>query len=488
MEALHTTSADMQIDFFGALPLVVIWLALGAIGIVIQAFVKGDSKLVYGYYLATLTATGVLAIATMWHRGATFHNMITLGGTAAYFDLLFCTAGILAMLAARDYLERWHSGYDEFYTMLVSSVAGMMLMAHARNLLVLFVGVELMSISFYIMAGFLRHRSRSVESAMKYFLLGAFASGFLAYGMALLYGATGSFDYDRILGVVASGTSAYPALLAIGAVLLAVGLSFKIAAFPFHQWAPDVYEGAPTVVTSFMSTAGKAAAFAAIVPVFTVLMPMVQTAPLTPGLQTMLAVISAITMLVGNITAVAQTNIKRMLAYSSVAHAGYLLMGVVAGTAHGQEAVIFYLTAYTFMQLGAFVVVGLLEKEEADSLELSWYAGLSKRHPALAAVMAVFMFSLAGIPPFAGFFGKYLLFLSAVESGFTWLTIVAVVSSVISVWFYLGLIVKMYFQESQVEVSPAPAGLAGVAIAVCTIASIGLGILPMLVVNLVSTW
>lgn len=478
----------MHIDILGTLPLIVIWLALGAIGIVIQAFVKSESKLVFGYYVATLVLTGILAVFTLWKPGTSFHNMITLGGNAAFFDVLFCVAGVLAMMAAKDYLGRFHSDYDEFYTMLVSSVAGMMLMAHANNLLVLFVGVELMSISFYVMAGFLRRRERSVESALKYFLLGAFASGFLVYGMALIYGATTSLDYDVILGVVASGSSTYPVLLAIGAVLLAVGLSFKIAAFPFHQWAPDVYEGAPTVVTSFMSTAGKAAAFSALLPAFAVLMPFTQTATLTPSLQAMVAVLAAVTMLVGNISAVVQTNIKRMLAFSSVAHAGYILMGIVAGNSNGHHAVLFYLTAYMFMQLGAFVVVGLLENGNEQSLELSSYSGLSKRNPVLAAVMAMFMFSLAGIPPFAGFFGKYMLFLSAVESGYTWLTIVAVASSVISVWFYLGLVVKMYFQDSQNEASVAPAGMAGVTIAVCTAATIVLGVLPMLITGLISSW
>ncbi|MCO6465813.1 MAG: NADH-quinone oxidoreductase subunit N [Bradyrhizobiaceae bacterium] len=478
----------MQIDFFGSLPLVVIWLALGGIGIVIQAFSRGQSRLVYGYYMATLVLTGLLSILTFWHSGTTFHNMIVVGGVAAYFDLLFCGTGVLAMLAAREYMERNGGGFDEFYTMLVSSIAGMMLMAHARNLLVLFVGVELMSISFYIMAGFLRDRIRSVESGLKYFLLGAFASGFLAYGMAMLYGATTSLDYSVILATIVAGTSQFPVLLAVGAVLIAVGLSFKIAAFPFHQWAPDVYEGAPTVVTSFMSTAGKAAAFSALIPLFTVLMPMVQGAAMTPTLQTMLAVISAVTMLVGNITAVVQTNIKRMLAYSSVAHAGYVLMGLVAGTANGHQAIIFYLTAYTFMQLGAFVVVGILENENDASLELDGYAGLSKRHPMLAAVMAMFMFSLAGIPPFAGFFGKYLLFYSAVESGFTWLTIIAVASSVISVWFYLGLVVKMYFQDSHDTQPSAQTGMAGLTVAICSVAIVVLGVLPGLLTSLIGSW
>lgn len=478
----------MHIDFFGSLPLVVIWLALGGVGIAIQAFARHQSRLVYGYYMFTLALTAVMASLTFWHHGTTFNNMITVGGVAAYFDVLFCGTGILAMLAARDYLEQAQSGFDEFYTMLVSSVAGMMLMAHARNLLVLFVGVELMSISFYIMAGFLRDRIRSVESGLKYFLLGAFASGFLVYGMSLLYGATKSLDYDVILATVVAGNSSFPLLLAIGAVLLAVGLSFKIAAFPFHQWAPDVYEGAPTVVTSFMSTAGKAAAFAALMSVFSAIMPMVSGAVMTPGLQMMLAAIAAITMLVGNITAVVQTNIKRMLAYSSVAHAGYLLMGLVAGSESGHHAIVYYLTVYTFMQLGAFVIVGILENENDASLELSSYAGLSKRSPMLAAVMAMFMFSLAGIPPFAGFFGKYLLFYAAIQSGFTWLTIVAVASSVISVWFYLGLVVKMYFQDSEETQPSAQPGMAGITIAICSVAIVVLGVLPGILTSLISSW
>jgi NADH-quinone oxidoreductase subunit N len=411
--------------------------------------------------------------------------MISVGGPAAYFDMLFCGTGILAMLASRDYLARFDEDIDEFYTMLVSAVAGMMLMAHALNMVVLFVGIELMSISFYIMAGFFRHRDRSVESALKYFLLGAFSTGFLVYGMALLYGATGSLAYSDMMTVVINGTSEFPALLAVGAALLAVGLSFKIAAFPFHQWAPDVYEGAPTMVTAFMSTAGKAAALSAFIPVFSALMPVVEGAVVTPNMQMALAVISAVTMLIGNITAIAQTNVKRMLAYSSVAHAGYLLMGIVAGTATGHSAIVFYATAYTFMQLGAFVIVGILERDDEASLTIHDYSGLSKRAPMLAAVMAIFMFSLAGIPPFAGFFGKYMLFAAAIDAGYTWLTIVAVASSVISVWFYLGLIVKMYFTEPHAEPHQAPAGMAAMTVAICSVAVVVLGILPMLITRLV---
>lgn len=473
-------------DLFGTLPLVVIWLGLGVLGVVIQAFVRNNTRLVFGFYVGILALTAALSVLTAGNKGTAFQDMITLGGYAAYFDVLFCGAGILTLLAARPYLQREESELDEFYTLLVSAVAGMMLMAHSNNLLALFVGVELMSLSFYVMAGFLRTNIRSIESALKYFLLGAFSTGFLVYGMAMIYGSTGSLEYSAIANVVATGSSEFPLLLAVGGVLLAVGLSFKIAAFPFHQWAPDVYEGAPTVVTAFMSTAGKAAAFSAFIPTFIALMP--AGGVVTPKLQMMLAIMSAITMLIGNITAVVQTNVKRMLAYSSVAHAGYLLMGIVAGSIAGRGAIVFYLTSYLFMQLGAFVVVGLLEKKDGKPLELSDYSGLRHKHPWYAAIMSIFMFSLAGIPPFAGFFGKYLLFAAAIEANFTWLTIVAVLSSVISVYFYLGLIVKMYFTEPTGEHQTVHAGLAGITLGVATVCTVALGFGIQPILNIISSW
>lgn len=474
----------MGIDLFGSLPLVVIWLALGGVGIVIQAFVRDNTRLVFGYYISTLIATGFLAALTFGHTGTTFDGMITTGGSAAFFDILFCATGILTMLAARPYLQREGAEIDEFYTLLVSAVSGMMLMAHANNLVVLFVGVELMSVSFYVMAGFFRKSIRSIEAALKYFLLGAFATGFLVYGMALVYGATNALDYGTITAVVFAGTTPFPLLLASGVTLMAVGLCFKIAAFPFHQWAPDVYQGSPTVVSAFMSTAGKAAAFSAFIPAFSMLMPLGSSAVYVQNMQLALAVIAAITMLVGNISAVAQSNVKRMLAFSSVAHAGYLLMGIVTGTTAGHQAIVFYLTAYTFMQLGAFVIVSILESENDGHLEFSDYAGLSKTHPVLAFLMAMFMFSLAGIPPFAGFFGKYMLFIAAVESGFTWLTIIAVVSSVISVYFYLGLVVKMYFADPVGEGRASNPGTAALTLGIAAAFTVLLGVMPSILQSL----
>ncbi len=475
----------MMPALFQVLPLVVIWLALGAVGIVIQAYVR-NTKLVFGYYLGTLALTAVLAVVTSGAKGTMFSGMITTGGYANFFDVLFCSAGILSMIAARPYLQRLDGELDEFYTLLVSAVTGMMLMAHSNHMLVTFIGVELMSISFYVMSGFLRSDIRSVEAALKYFLLGAFASGFLVYGMALIYGATGSLEFGGIGAAVVSDALRFPVLFAIGATLLVIGFCFKIAAFPFHQWAPDVYEGAPTAVTAFMSTGGKAAAFSALIPIASVVM--AGDSVVTGQMQLMVAIVSAVTMLVGNISAIAQSNVKRMLAYSSIAHAGYMLMGIVNGTTSGSEAIVFYATAYTFMQIGAFVIVGILEREEGGHLQLDDYAGLGKRQPVLAALMSVFLFSLAGIPPLGGFFGKYLLFVSAIDAGFTWLTIVAVASSMISVWFYLGLVVKMYFTEPSGDTSESPSGIAAITLAVSTVAVIALGIVPGWITSVIRSW
>ncbi len=475
----------MMPALFQVLPLVVIWLALGAVGIVIQAYVR-NTKLVFGYYLGTLALTAILAVVTAGAKGTMFSGMITTGGYANFFDVLFCSAGILSMIAARPYLQRLDGELDEFYTLLVSAVTGMMLMAHSNHMLVTFIGVELMSISFYVMSGFLRSDIRSVEAALKYFLLGAFASGFLVYGMALIYGATGSLEFGAIGSAVVSDALRFPVLFAIGATLLVIGFCFKIAAFPFHQWAPDVYEGAPTAVTAFMSTGGKAAAFSALIPIASVVM--AGDSVVTGQMQLMVAIVSAVTMLVGNISAIAQSNVKRMLAYSSIAHAGYMLMGIVNGTTSGSEAIVFYATAYTFMQIGAFVIVGILEREEGGHLQLDDYAGLGKRQPVLAALMSIFLFSLAGIPPLGGFFGKYLLFVSAIDAGFTWLTIVAVASSVISVWFYLGLVVKMYFTEPSGDTSESPSGIAAITLAVSTVAVIALGIVPGWITSVIRSW
>ena len=454
---------------------------MAIIAMVLDALIVNSSRITFIFSAITLLISGILGISTFGLHGIGFNGMVTGGGFAAYFDILFSIGGLLTILTSRQYLQRENIEHDEFYSLVLFAVAGMMLIAHSNHLLILFIGIEVMSVSFYILSGYMRNNAKSVESSLKYFLLGAFATGFLVYGIALIYGSTGSMDYNQIALNINNNALNFPALLPVGVALIVIGLSFKAAAFPFHQWAPDVYQGAPTIVTAFMSTAGKAAAFAAFIPIVTVLMP---SAP--AKLQMIFAVMSAATMLIGNISALAQSNIKRMLAFSSVAHAGYIMMGLVSGSQYGYGGIVFYLTAYMFMQIGSFIIVAILERNGEKYLELSDYAGLSKRHPVLAAFMTIFMLSLAGIPPFAGFFGKYFLFTAAIDAGFLWLTLVGVLSSIISVYFYIGLIVKMYFTEPEGQREDNEVGMSGLSLIITIAGVIVLGILPSGILSIAS--
>lgn len=415
-------------------------------------------------------------------------NMVLFGGYSAFFDLIFCFAALLVAFASKSYLKREYNDYNEYYSIMLYSIAGMMLISHADNLIVLFVGIEIMSICFYILAGFFRVRERSIEAAIKYFLLGSFATGFLIYGIALIYGSTATISLSGISSYLKVAPTV-PIYFPIGIGLLIIGLSFKVAAFPFHQWAPDVYHGSPTVISAFFSTAGKAAAISAFIAVANSLFPMADAAQKilanTQTVQLIIAVIAAITMLIANITALVQKNVKRMLSYSSVAHAGYMLMGIVANNPDGKTGMMFYATAYMLMQIGAFVIISILERNDEKYMELNDYAGLRKAHPALAALMAMFMLSLAGIPPFSGFIGKYYLFVATVKAGYVWLTIVAVLSSIISMYYYIGLILQMYFKESG-ESTPEPDyGLSKITLALAGIGTLVFGVLPSLLVDII---
>lgn len=466
-----------QYNFFGALPFVVMWFVV-QLGILLEVLVKNPKRATFLYSCIGLGLVAISAIIVYPQSGTTFQGMINFGGYVSFFDILFAVSGLLTIIAARPYLNNAEFEHDEFYSVVILAVSGMMLIARANNLLVLFIGIEVMSVSFYILSGYFRSNVRSIESALKYFLLGAFATGFLLYGIALMYGATGSIEYSA-LATSLTADSALQLYFFLGVALFLVGLSFKLAVFPFHQWAPDVYQGAPSVVTGFMSTAGKAAALSAFIP-FT--LAVFQT-PIAQKYQLILAILSAGTMIIGNVSAVAQTNVKRMLAFSSVAHAGYLMMGLVSSNTAGLQGILYYSASYILMQIGAFVVVSVIEKNNSENLEFSDYAGLSKKSPYLAGLMSVFMLSLAGIPPFAGFFGKYLLFTSLLDSGFLWLVIVGVVSSVISLYFYLGLIVQMYFKDGNESELPTETGIASITLIVATIGVVLLGVLPSLLVN-----
>ena len=410
-----------------------------------------------------------------------FQKMVIADEYARYFNIVFLVGAIISVLLSVDYLEREGISHGEYYALLLLTTTGMMIMGAATNLIVVFLGLEVLSISLYVLAGYARERLVSEEAAMKYFLLGAFASAFFLYGVALVYGATQSLNLMDIAVQVKSG-GVTPLLLA-GAALLVVGFGFKVAVVPFHIWTPDVYEGAPTSVTAFMSVGAKAAGFAAFLRVFSVALP-----GLSPESAKVIAILSALTMVVGNFVAVAQKNIKRLLAYSSIAHAGYIMVGLVAamspvnairGDAIG--AVLFYTLAYTVTNLGAFAVVLAFRRQGEEVLELDDYAGLGLKYPVLGAAMTLFMVSLAGLPPTAGFLGKLYLFRAALGAGRTGLVIVGVLTSVVSFYYYLAVIVRMYMAapSARTEKTEAvPDGHLSLALALAALGTLWLGIWP----------
>ncbi|HET7153470.1 MAG TPA: NADH-quinone oxidoreductase subunit N [Candidatus Kapabacteria bacterium] len=423
-------------------------------------------------------AAVVAGIYNFQWQGTAFGGMIAFGGFANFFAVLFSMGGLLAFLFARPYLKKENINHAEFYCLLMFATVGMMLMAAAHDLIIVFIGLELMSISFYILAGFARTTTSSNEAGLKYFLLGAFATGFLLYGIALVYGVTGSTNFDTIRGMLSSVN--HQPMFWLGGALIFIAFAFKISAVPFHMWAPDVYEGAPTAVTGWMSSVGKAAAFSAVV-----LVGINIFGAGAEKFKIIVAVISTVTMLYGNITALMQQNVKRMLAYSSIAHAGYALIGVAAASPLGSSAVLFYVATYVFMQAGAFGIAGEFEREGGKNLLISDYAGLGARKPMLAVIFAVFMFSLAGIPPLGGFFGKYYLFIAAVQSGMTWLAVVGVISSIISIYFYIGLVVKMFFQDAVSTEPLTVSGAGSIAMWLACLAVFLLGIFPSAIVDTV---
>lgn len=468
----------MSLDFIGALPLISL-VSLSLLVLLIEALVRESEQISYWVSLVGLLVCIVLSATSISNSGFAFNNMITVGGFGAFFSTLFLIAALLTIVLLRDYIKKEHKDFGEFYLLILFATTGMILMAIAADLIIIFLGLELMSICLYILAGFIRNRPVANESSLKYFLLGAFATGFLLYGIALIYGATGTTRLQPIVqnfGVLSSSPFFWS-----GIGLLLVGFSFKVGAVPFHMWIPDVYQGSPTPISGFMSTGAKAAAFSAFILVFA------HHFENAERLKIVLAVLAAASMIGGNIIAIAQTNIKRMLAYSSIAHAGYMLAGLAAANQLGRNGIIFYLVSYTFMNIGAFGVLSFLEREEEKSLEFADYAGLGTKRPFLALVMTVFMFSLAGIPPFAGFIGKYYIFLAAINANLTWLAIVGVMTSLISVYYYLRLVMIMYFQDGETSLSdshPSFQSIAVVAIAACVV--LELGVFPSSILSLIT--
>jgi NADH-quinone oxidoreductase subunit N len=429
--------------------------------------------------LASFVFAGVVAALNTGWSGVAFGGTMTTGGFANYCAIVYAAAGALTVMMSTSYLRKTGTAFGEYYALLMIAVLGMMLMGAANDLVVFFLGLETMSIPFYVLAAYARNQTASNESGLKYFLLGAFATGFLLYGIALIYGTTGTTNIPAIREKVASlaGTPVFT----VGLGLMLTGLVFKIAAVPFHMWAPDVYEGAPTPVSGFMATGGKAAAFAVLLVLFTPAVLWKESA-----IREILAIIAAASMIFGNVVAIAQTSIKRMLAYSSIAHAGYILVGIVAANSLGGNGVLFYIMAYMVMNIGAFGVLSLLEGIGGENLRFDDFAGLSGRAPLVSVLMALFMFSLAGIPPFAGFFGKYYVFAGAIQAGYTWLAIVGVVMSVVSAYYYLRLVVMMYFtpETTPRDVQASPFGVIALGIAVCAL--VYLGLFPSTIIDVTS--
>ncbi|MEG8947106.1 NADH-quinone oxidoreductase subunit N [Rosettibacter firmus] len=462
------------------MPFIIIGILI-LLSIVIEISSKKSEIIIPWLSILTFFIIALYSLLNINQNEILFNGMLEVGGKAAIFNFIFNLGALLVTINSIDYIKKYGSYYGEYYILIQSSVLGMMIMAGAGDLIMIFLGLELMSICFYVLAGINRKKLFANEASMKYFLLGAFATGFIVYGIALIYGISGTTNLSSIMTNFSSLISNI--IFITGFVLFLVGFSFKIAAVPFHMWVPDVYQGSATTVTGLMSTIGKSAAFSVLILSLTAII-----AFKTPNnFRNYFAVISTLSMLAGSIIAISQNNLKRMLAYSSIAHAGYMSIGLAAGNITSIAGIIFYLAAYTFINLGAFGIISIVEGEDDSRTDLDSFTGLNSKNPLLAALMSLFMFALAGIPPLAGFFGKYYVFVGAIESGLTWLAIIGVLASVISVYFYLRVVVLMYFKEPahNFNITLSPYSLASVII--CSVLVIIFGLVPDLLMNLITS-
>ena len=424
---------------------------------------------IIGSAIALYVSISMLSLGT---EGTEFSNMIQVDKYSLFFNVIFLVSTILVVLISMNYLGRQDRRQGEYYLLILLATLGMMLMASGNELIVVFLGLELMSLSLYVLAGYFRRSMASSEAGMKYLLLGAFASGFFLYGIALIYGGAGTTSIPKIASALTVGSTS-PLLLA-GMFLLIVGFGFKVALVPFHQWAPDVYEGAPTSIAAFISAGPKAAGFAAFLRIFMDALQNIQSEWIV-----VVTILAALTMTIGNLAAIAQRNIKRMLAYSSIAHAGYVLVGLAAANKDGISSAMFYLFVYCIMNIGAFGAVILARTEDGESLMISDYAGLGFKKPLLALFMTLMLLSLAGFPPTAGFVGKFYIFRSAIEAGQIWLVIIGAINTAISAFYYLRVVVAMYMREPEAELDFL--AYPRILIIALTLAAIGvvlIGILP----------
>ncbi|MCD6527190.1 MAG: NADH-quinone oxidoreductase subunit N [Desulfuromonas sp.] len=480
MENLVQT-AMQNVNFAAIMPSLVL-ACFGMVLLLINAFSRrGATAHVALISLVALLTSGYTAVMGWNNPQAGFAGHAVLDNYAIFFTIIFLIAAGLTILMSDSYLKREGYPVGEYYTLIVFSTVGAMLMASGTDLMTIFLGLEVLSVSLYVLAGFFRGQLRSNEAGLKYFLLGAFSTGFLLYGMALIYGVSGTTNLVDIGAFFAASPAAATNPVAIaGMLLMSTGFLFKIAIAPFHMWAPDVYEGSPTPITAFMSAGPKAAAFAALLRIF-----LVSLGSMEGTWSSMLWVLAVLTMITGNFLALNQDNLKRMLAYSSIAHAGYALVGLVAANEIGISGVLFYMLAYTFMNIGAFAVLVLVGKQGEENLTLQGFAGFGYKRPLLAVLMTICLFSLMGIPPSAGFSGKFFIFAGALDAGYVWLAILGVLNSAVSLYYYLRVMVFMYFKDPEedfewIQLKPG----ATICIVLSVIAVLYMGIVPSGVMSL----
>jgi len=466
--------------------LVALWpetlMTLAACGALVADIVTPrDRKRLIGWGCFVVVCVTLLFLLLLPPQGGSIlAGMFMADGYSAFFKALFLISTALTVLISLRYLDDEGSHYGEYYALLLFAAVGMMFMAGGGDLITIYLGLELMSLPMYVLTGFMRRDVTSTEGAVKYFLMGAFTSGILLYGLALFYGLTGTTNLSAVAQKLA-GLSLNDPVLILATILVVTGFGFKIAAVPFHMWVPDAYEGAPTSITAFMSAAVKAAAFAGLVRVFVIAL-----APVAPRWEVLWWVLAALSMILGNVVAIAQTSLKRMLAYSSISHAGYALIGVVAAVqvkGPGVASALFYLFAYMFTTMGTFSMIILLTRQGFRSDHIADFAGLGQTHPLPAFIFIVFFLSLAGIPPTAGFVGKLLIFRAAIDSGFVWLAVIGVATSAIAAYYYFMVIKTMFMDAPTGAIELSPSRPLTVGLAIMVVATLLLGLFPNLVLQ-----
>ncbi len=460
------------IDLVSLAPVLVLSV-FGIMVLVTDLFIGRDKSVLVFISLTGLLMGAISSLAKYNLPVHSFNGAYIVDHLSVFFTFIFCISSALAILVSVDFNKREGIKVGEYYSLILFCTVGMVLLASATDMIMIFLGIEIVSISLYVLAGIRRNDPKSNEAALKYFLLGAFATGFLLYGMTLLYGSTGSTKLVMIASAIRNGGVASEPLLLMGVVLLIIGLGFKVAAVPFHMWAPDVYQGAPTPVTAFMAVGPKAASLAAFYRIFSEAIPQ-----LSPSWEILLCVVSVITMFVGNLGAIMQTNIKRLLAFSSVAHVGYLIIAIIAKNSLSSSALMFYMLTYAFMIFGTFGIVILLGRKGDENLEIENYSGLAYKHPVLALSMTIFLLSLGGLPPLAGFVAKFFVFSAALKEGFLILVIIAVLNSAVSLYYYLKVIVFMYMKDPVKEFDITLSPMTLFVIAISIFGTIQLGIFP----------